>query len=189
VGLEAREAGAVELGWGPPADLGELALIWLQGLADVAGQGEPKADVHMPRCGRADGFGHREEERPVAERRVGYGSDAQLFDNLAVDGSERVLAGLDVAAGWQPQAGQTVIAQQDARGRAVDQQEIRHQVRRGGARLDPPEDVVGSGEPRQRLLAVLPGEVVGGLDACYQVGDRRLQGCRHTQLAGEGGAS
>jgi hypothetical protein len=68
-----------------------------------------------------------------------------------------MLAGLDVAAGWQPQARQAVIAQQDAIGRAVDQQETRHQVRGGGARPDPAEDVICLSEPRQRALTVLPG--------------------------------
>jgi hypothetical protein len=82
-----------------------------------------------------------------------------------VDRGERVLARLDVATCRQPQAGQAVVAQQDALGCPVDQQEIRHQVRGRRARLDPAEDVIGSGEPRQRLLAVVPGEVVGGLDA------------------------
>jgi hypothetical protein len=36
VGLEAGAIGAAQVRWGPPADLGELALVGLQGLADLA---------------------------------------------------------------------------------------------------------------------------------------------------------
>ena len=61
--------------------------------------------------------------------RVELRGNAEFFDDLALDGRERVLAGLDVAAGRQPQARQPVIAEQHAPGLPVDGQEVRHQMR------------------------------------------------------------
>ena len=46
------------------------------------------------------------------------------------DGAERMLTGLDMPPGRQPQAGQPVIAQQHAPGRPVGKQEVRDQMRR-----------------------------------------------------------
>jgi hypothetical protein len=80
----------------PPPDLGEFALVRMQGLPDATGEGEPEADVHVPRRGRTHGLGHREEEWPVPERRVELRRDAEFFDGLAPDGAERMLAGLDI---------------------------------------------------------------------------------------------
>lgn len=145
MGVEARGVRAAEFRDRPPADPGELALVRAEGLAGFAGQGEPEADVHVPRLWRAHGLRHREEERPAGERRVWPRGYAELFRGLAADGGVRVLAGLDVAAGWQPQAGQPVVAQQHAARLAVGEQEVRHQVRRGGAGLRPAEDVICAG--------------------------------------------
>ena len=153
----------------------------MHGLPDATGQGEPEADVHMPHRGRPHRLGHREEERLVPGRRVKLRGNAEFFGGLAPDGAERMLARLDMPSGRQPQAGQPVIAQQDAPGRPVDEQEIRHQMRRRGERLDPPEDVIGPGQPRQRVPAVFPSEVIRRLDAGHKTGDHRLHGCRHTR--------
>lgn len=112
----------------PPPDLGEFALVRTQGLPDMTGEGEPEADVNMPRRERAHGLGHREEKRPVLGRRVGLRDDAELFDGLPPDGVERMLARLDMPSGRQPQAGQPVIAEQHAPGRPVDEQKVRHQM-------------------------------------------------------------
>ena len=67
----------------PPPDLGEFALVRTQGLPDATDEGEPEADVHVPRRGRPHGLGHREEERPVPEHRVELRRDAEFFDGLA----------------------------------------------------------------------------------------------------------
>jgi len=46
------------------------------------------------------------------EHRVGLRGDAEFFDGLAADGLERMLTGLDMPSGRQPQAGQPVVAEQ-----------------------------------------------------------------------------
>ena len=94
-----------QFGGRPPPDLGEFALVRTQGLPQATGEGEPQADVHVPRRGRTHGLGHREEERLIPERRVGLCGDAEFLDGLAPDGVEGMLAGLDMPSGRQPQAG------------------------------------------------------------------------------------
>jgi hypothetical protein len=83
----------------------------------------------VPRRGRAHGLGHREEERLAPERRVGRRGNTEFFDGLAPNGLERVLARLDMPSGRLPQAGEAVVAEQHALVRAVDEQEVRHQMR------------------------------------------------------------
>jgi hypothetical protein len=109
--------------------LAGVAPVRMQGLPDATGESGPEADVHVPRRGRTHGLGHREEERPVPEHRVELRRDAEFFDGLAPDGAERMLAGLDMPSGRQPQAGQPVVAEQHAPSRPVDEQEVRHQMR------------------------------------------------------------
>jgi hypothetical protein len=78
----------------------------------------------VPQRRRPHGLGHREEERPVPERRVELRGNAEFFDHLPPDRVKRMLAGLDMPSGRQPQARQAVITQQHAPGRTVHQQEI-----------------------------------------------------------------
>jgi hypothetical protein len=82
-------------------------------------RGRTRGDVHVPRRGRTDGLAHREKERLVLERRVEWRGNAEFFGRLAPDGVERMLAGLDVSSGRQPQAGQPVVAEQHAPGLPV----------------------------------------------------------------------
>lgn len=129
MGFAPIEAGAAQFRDCPPPDLDEFAPIRMQRLPDASGEGEPEADVGMPHRGRTRGLGHREKERPVPERRVEMRRNAEFFDGLTPNSIERMLAGLDMASGRQPQARQPVVAEQHAPGRPVDQQEIRDQMR------------------------------------------------------------
>jgi hypothetical protein len=114
VGFEPVEVCVAQFRDRPPPDLGEFALVRMQGLPDATGEGEPEADVHVPRRGRTRGFGHREEEGFVLESRVELRGDAEFFGGLAPNGAERMLAGLDVPSRRQPEAGQPVVAEQYA---------------------------------------------------------------------------
>ena len=62
VRLEPVQARVAKFGGRPPPDLGEFARVRTQGLPHATGEGEPQADVHMPRRGRTYGLGHRKEE-------------------------------------------------------------------------------------------------------------------------------
>ena len=97
VRVEPAEVGTAQFRDRPPTDPGEFTLIRLQGLPNTPGQGEPEADVHVPQRRRPHGLGHREEERPVPERRVELRGNAEFFDHLPPDRVKRMLAGLDTA--------------------------------------------------------------------------------------------
>ncbi len=57
----------------------------------------------------------------------------------------------------------------------INQQEIRHQMRRRRARLDPAEHIIGAIKPRQSLTAVLIFDRTQGRHLCDEITDLVLQ--------------
>ena len=93
MGFEPIEVDLTQFRHRPPPDLDELARVRVQDLPGGSGEGEPEADVDMAHRGRPHRLGHREEEGPVPEFRVGLGGNAEFFHRLAPDSVEGVLAG------------------------------------------------------------------------------------------------
>lgn len=99
MGFESAGISAAQFSEGPPSQLLEFTLIWLQRLPYAAGEGEPETDIYVLCLGRPDGLGHRQEERPPAKNRVELRTDAEFFGGFTSHGREGMLGRFDMASG------------------------------------------------------------------------------------------
>jgi hypothetical protein len=103
----------VELVERPPAGGPELSGIELDGPAGVGVTHVPEADIEVP-CVETTGHALRHEQRLAGQATEQWRREADLFPALAGHGRCRVLAGLHVPAGGQPQLGQPVVHEEAA---------------------------------------------------------------------------
>ena len=83
----------------------------------------------------AHGLGDGDEHRPVAERAVGLGADAEFFGEFSPGGGAWVFAGFDVAAGGEPAAGDAVIDEEGVFEGRVDDDGVGDEMPRWGGGL------------------------------------------------------
>ncbi|KUO02574.1 hypothetical protein AQJ67_19020 [Streptomyces caeruleatus] len=95
--------------------------------------------------------------------------DAQFLTAFADHRGPRVLTGLDVSAGRQPQARLAVRDEQQLPARAVEDNEVAHQVRRRDVRLAHPVDRGSAGDPPGGRLQVGALQGIPRFDATDQL--------------------
>jgi hypothetical protein len=128
--VEKRGTGVLDLVSGPPACVTELAAIGTQGWFMSQDKTNHKLTSVCrlgPRGGLGDGHEHGVLTGDWREQCL----DAQLLPGFPAHGSGGALRRLDVPASRQPQPGSAMVDQQHISAVMIDQQEVRHQMRRG----------------------------------------------------------
>ena len=108
----------------PPPDLGEFALVRIQGLSTRPARANERLSSRA--ASSADPRSGHRRKNGLSRNAASSCAVTLSFRRPRADGAEGMLARLDMPSGRRPQAGQPVIAEQHAPGRPVDEKEIRH---------------------------------------------------------------